>query len=342
MRKKFATVGHAKISTKAQAQSFFEKCGPVYQFVGKAGHAHRVFVFSADTFYEAGPLAAPQGKPWCTPPVWSATADPLLEFMLSQTGPSDILVLCDGRSKACRRKLDDYAEKARNVNEVWVIYKPTPRLGRSVSFASENREMLWVSLPVNRTLISCKPRSEYTCTGESSTHDSTYSGVEPMPWPAMPLISAADKEKVHGVAPAAPRGKVFDTSMGHPLFWQERKTPKFWMQLLVDLDAKAVFDLTPSGSLGRACLEKGILYTALAKNAEHNSWLQNLFDRHAMGIITTTGTTLYEQDLAQCVTDHFQDVLDQLHQQDACEDLPPEEEDDSSGNPLALALAAEA
>ena len=73
-------------------------------------------------------------------------------------------------------------------------------------------------------------------------------------------------------------------------------------------------------------MELGIVYSCMAKNAEHNSWLQNMFDKNALQIITRTGTPLYEQDLSTCVTEHFKDILDQLHQQDACEDEAPEED----------------
>ena len=73
-------------------------------------------------------------------------------------------------------------------------------------------------------------------------------------------------------------------------------------------------------------MEMGIVYACMAKNADHNSWLQNVFDRSAMAIVTRSGTPLFEQDLATCVTEHFKDVLDQLHQQDACEDKAPEED----------------
>jgi hypothetical protein len=41
--------------------------------------------------------------------------------------------------------------------------------------------------------------------------------------------------------------------MGQPLFWQERNTVKICGQLLNDVDAKVVFVLTPSGTLGRTC-----------------------------------------------------------------------------------------
>ena len=320
-RKKFVTVGHAKCATKAQAQQYFEKCSSVYSFVGRVGDQHRVFLFSAELFQEC------RNAPWSNLAEYDKAALPLLEFMLAQTGPGDVLVFLDGRSKSWRKELEKITEKARHLNEVWIIFQHTPRLGRKVSFASDNKEVALLSMPVARTLLTCKDRSEYTAAGENSTHDSTYTGVEPMPWSAMPMVSTTDKTQIHGFQPPDPRAKLFDVSMGQPLYWQERKSPKFWRTLLSHLDAKAVFDCTPgAGSAGRAAMEMGIVYACMAKNADHNSWLQNVFDRSAMAIVTRSGTPLFEQDLATCVTEHFKDVLDQLHQQDACEDKAPEED----------------
>jgi hypothetical protein len=49
-------------------------------------------------------------------------------------------------------------------------------------------------------------------------------------------------------------------------------------------------------------------------------------DRHALQTITTTGSPLFEQDLAAAIREHFQDLLDQLHEADAQEDMAPEDE----------------
>ncbi len=97
--------------------------------------------------------------------------------------------------------------------------------------------------------------------------------------------------------------------------------------MLQDLDGKAVFDLTPgSGACARACLELGVAYVGLCRCAEHASWLQNVLDRHALLLMTRQGTPLFEQDMAQCVTEHFQDVQDQLNSADACVDRELEED----------------
>ena len=47
-------------------------------------------------------------------------------------------------------------------------------------------------------------------------------------------------EKVMGHAPDAPQGKLFNTPMGMPLFWQERKPHKCWKALLQDVHAKCI------------------------------------------------------------------------------------------------------
>ena len=152
--------------------------------------------------------------------------------MLAHSGPSDVLLFCDGRSRACRAKLESLVLSARHLSEIWIVYKPTPRLGRKVTFASDNRETAFVSLPVARTLLPTKQRAEFTGAGEASTHDSTYTGVDTVPWSAL--------------------------------------------------------------------------------------------DRHALQTITTNGSPLFEQHLAAAITEHFKDVLDQLHDADAVEDQAPE------------------
>ena len=51
-RKAMAVVGHGRITSKQQAQAFYEKCSTVYRFQPKDKEAHRVFLFSADLFTE--------------------------------------------------------------------------------------------------------------------------------------------------------------------------------------------------------------------------------------------------------------------------------------------------
>ena len=79
-----------------------------------------------------------------------------------------------------------------------------------------------------------------------------------------------------------------------------------------------MIDLTPgSGALARACLEAGIQYVGICRKAEHASWLINVSNCAAVELVTRTGTALYEQDLASCLKDHFEELIEELHAQDA-------------------------
>ena len=65
---------------------------------------------------------------------------------------------------------------------------------------------------------------------------------------------------------------------------------------------------------------QGIHYSGMAKNAEHGSWLINVLDRMALAQICTEGCPLYQQDLSECVKEHFSETLDQLNEQDGAEE----------------------
>ena len=136
----------------------------------------------------------------------------------------------------------------------------------------------------------------------------------------MPRVFDADKRAILGHAVQQPKSKFFDTSVGQPLMWNERRTHQLWSRVLKDLKVKLVVDMSPSsGQLARASLETATCCIAMARNMEHCSWLQNVIDRYATLSVAKTGSFLYEADLAAQVKEMFQDVLDQLNEQDALE-----------------------
>ena len=94
---------------------------------GQGARSPRVFLFSADLVAESSVT------PWSAVPEWHDHGTALVEFMVGQTGPADVLVFCDGRSRTCRAKLEEMTKSMRHASEVWVVYKPSPRLGRKVS-----------------------------------------------------------------------------------------------------------------------------------------------------------------------------------------------------------------
>lgn len=329
LRKKFVTVVTCRASTKVAYQTFFEKTDTFKSpFALKPAEAHRVFLFSADLWHEA------HAAPWANPPDWQGSADVAVEWMLSQAGPADVLVFCDGRSRVCRRAIEKASESARNTAEIFVVYAPTPRLGRRVAFGSANCEVMLVSLPVAKVFLSLRTRSDkFTAVGESSTHDNSYSGVHPVPWAGLPLMSVADKARVLGISQdnvELPRQSLFDSTGGIPLYWQERKPAKLWRTIFEDLQARIVYDLTPGGGMAaRAAMEMGITYTGVTRSQEHASWLSNVVDRSALRAIVTSGTALHNQDLHTCIEEHFADVLAQLKDADAVEDKEPADDEET-------------
>ena len=89
--------------------------------------------------------------------------------------------------------------------ESWIVYTPTPRLGRKVIFGSDNREGAVVFLFVAPARL---PTAYYNGAVEEFTYDATYTGVETLPWSAQPCISRADKAKIVGFEPQVPNAKL--------------------------------------------------------------------------------------------------------------------------------------
>ena len=252
----------------------------------------------------------------------------ILSFFSAQNGPFDATMAFDGRSRSCRKAIELVMEKRRHFCELWVVYAPTRRMGRKVFFASDNKETCGVSLPLPRTQLAVKSRDGFNRVGEESTHDSTYTGVTPLAWGAVQKFHAEPKKAILGFDAPIPNNKLYDSTMGMPLFWQERKNTKFWAQLLHDLNIRAVFDATAgTGQLARACLQHGILYTGVAKNQTHAQMLNKILDRHAVSLVGQTGAACHDADLAALAKEHFSDLTEILDQQDLVGDTEPKDED---------------
>ena len=140
----------------------------------------------------------------------------------------------------------------------------------------------------------------------------------------------ADKEKILGVTAGTikkPRAKVFDTSFGQPLLWAERKTMAFWLTLFEDVDAGMIIDCSPgSGTAARAALLANIPYFGLARNEHHASFLCNVADRQALVMMRTAGSPLHHQDMAECISAHFSQLIASMETMDGAKDTEPDGE----------------
>ena len=300
-----------------------------HRFAGKVGEAHRVFVLSTDTFGRECDDAWQQLSDMS-----EKDLEAPIKFMMGQTGPFDVLLFFDGRNAKNREVMAKLVKCARHLCEVWIVYAVQKGPGRRVAWGSETRETGWISLALPRTNISVKSRQEDSAAAAwaPSTHHSAWVGVPPARWDTLPTITIKDKQKVfpnNGSASTPPQ-KVFRADHGVPVYWQEKKPPGFWEDILEMLDAKMVVDLSPgSGAVGRACLRQSIPYVAACGSDAHRTWLGNALDREACELITKEKSPLFETDLSELIKNHFQDVLDQMEAMGRDED---EDEGDADEN----------
>ena len=134
----------------------------------------------------------------------------------------------------------------------------------------------------------------------------------------MPFLSAIEREAIVGQSPIPPAGLFDVADRGHPFSWHEKKPILWWKTFIKEIAANLVIDLTPgSGALARACLDSGIQYVGVCRSEPHCSWLVNILNRASVESIVRQGAALYEQDLSTCLKEHFKELIDELHAQDA-------------------------
>ena len=113
-----------------------------------------------------------------------------------------------------------------------------------------------------------------------------------------------------GASGSLPKKWLKNIPTGCPMFWGETKSVAFWVQLLTELNARVVVDVTPgSGSLAEAAMQLGIQYCGLVSDPTHLGWLTNVIDRAAVRYIVQSGTFLHQADLADSLKKMFGDVV---------------------------------
>lgn len=185
----------------------------------------------------------------------------------------------------------DQAADTTNVCDLYLIYNRAEPRG-DPRFASSSKkyplssnvvESVVLQLPApKKKMLKVQPRSQFNSNGESTTHDTTYSGCAVRSFSQLPKLSAADKSKALGQElklSYRENVQLAVADVGMPLFWQEWKTVQFWTCFFADLQVTHVLDLTAgSGAAGVAALYSGCFYEGFAMNATHQAWLNNVLD----------------------------------------------------------------
>ena len=162
-----------------------------------------------------------------------------------------------------------------HTSELTVVFTGgcPPRTGRSrrVPLSARKVETAATRCPVQRNRIKATRKEAFNATGEESTYQGTYTGVEYRSINEMPLIAKDDKLNIldpKRVLSPPTLPDEWDEKNGQdvPLYWQESKPIALWIALLDDWKVQAIMDLSPgSGALCEAALTRGILYHGLCQ-----------------------------------------------------------------------------
>ena len=78
----------------------------------------------------------------------------------------------------------------------------------------------------------------------------------------------------------------------------------------------------------------------MTATAAHCSYMQNRLGRDVVGIISMTGSAMYDEDLAASIKEHFGDIVDEFNAADAKDDESDGQEDDAGNKGVALSERA--
>ena len=220
----------------------------------------------------------------------------VLEFIIQKRHKEDLILLFDGRSRACRRVMEEHEEKmaasgAHFVTECWCVYlvptrKDDPRVpGRVTSFVTNNKEVMMCALP-NKCATKVVQRAEFNSCGESSTASTTYTGVPMRRYCELPRMDYDTKCAIFGVAASgAVKGQRAQRDIeakGHPFSHCEVKPLNLWQRIIEHHHVTHVVDFAAgSGALAIAAAG-AIEYEGVAATEVHCDWLNSTLDRCVM------------------------------------------------------------
>jgi hypothetical protein len=262
-------------------------------------------------------------QPWNSLPSVSDSMRITMEAATAGTGAGDIACLFDGGSREVRRELDTTVSKAgwNNEFEVTIVFqapRKAPTGGRANTFSRRNIESARVMTRFSNNKWKVVERSEFNIAGEEFSLDATYTGVPIRNRNSLHRLGDKERAKIIGQSPVPPAGLFNVAERGHPFSWYEKKPISWYQTFLKEIAAKLVIDLTPgSGAMARACLDEGIQYVGICRSQQHCSWLVNILNRAAVESTVRSGTALYAQDATALINDHFKELIDELHTQDA-------------------------
>ena len=296
--------------SKAQLQTIWGAMKLGHRYTKQKQH-RRGFVLSAELF---SPNVAKHGRP-------GSLAEPIacdtermrrvLEFINQKRGRDDIVVLFDGRSKPCRKVIEEFETQfqagGHQTTEMTYIYmQPAktadPRVpSRSSAFSAQMMEIgmtVWHLSQGKANRMKVQVRGEFNSCGETSTVAKSYTGIPIRRMGELPRMEYDTKSSIVGAGAAGqPHGTRLQGDFeqrGQCFSFAEVKPLHLWQRLIEHHGLTHIIDFSPgTGALAIAAAGNAT-YEGIAANEEHQNWLDRTLDKCITYLVgrPTTGKVL--------------------------------------------------
>ena len=236
--------------------------------------------------------------------------------------------------RAARQAIEAKLASGGKVPEELIIFYTDDdgSAANKIFMGAKLHEAAFVNLPCSRQRLTVARREDkFLPKGADSTHCAMFANV-PLPAATLfPRMSMTEKAAIFpvgccGSPPRSPHPQKWDFG-GVPLFWRESKSSDLWSAVLGMFSIKDIVDLTPgSGALARAAMSRGLKYIGIVSDVKHLAWLQNTLDTAALRFIAKSGEPLYMAELADVITQHYQDLTEDAEGPPEIEGLFDDEE----------------
>ena len=329
-RKAYCTFSVCKQWTTQNLAKHVASLVAANDFKGIVGERHRLHFGSCDLIGNDVTT-----EPWKNGVMFCDEMTSMATAMLQWQGACDIAVAFDGGSTSVRRKMEEAFDEAkwRCLRQISVVYDTTGgadvRSWKRV-FGSANLETGLFATRFRSNKWRVQRREKFGIGPKGSSASSVFASVPSRSLASLPTMKPGDRLLMTGSCPI-PAAGIYDVeTRGHPFSWNERKPMSWYEAFLTETCTGLVIDYSPgSGCMARACLNKGIQYVGICRTDQHCSWLNNILNRAAVECISRNASPLYNQDLSTCIKDHFKELIEELHQQDAAVSMEFEDPNDS-------------
>ena len=217
----------------------------------------------------------------------------VIDFIITKRQKDDVVILFDGRSKICRRIMEEFDDKLsagnqHSVFECWIVFEmpskvQDPRMpAKQMGFAHNNKEVVIVSMQAKKGGTRVFHRAEFNACGESSTASTTYTCVPVRRYSELPRMANESKTAILGAAASgAVKGKRVQADIdekGHPFSHCEVKPLNLLQRICEHNQVTHIVDFAAGSGALAVAVAGSMQYEGVAANEVHRDWLDSTLD----------------------------------------------------------------